>query len=141
MQVKFCTISCSRSWDLHKPKILEKVEWQSHLLSNFHKLLYTNLCHNTNTLTMFFFSTDIFIKLYLGHPKTCKSTKNWKLKMFTKTILSSTYTKERKKIRHVPGLFWNRNLFLSLPPPSSKFTQIIWSIACSAIYKSQRNCF
>ena len=32
-----------------------------------------------------------------GHPKTCKSIKDWKSKICTKPILSSIYVEESKK--------------------------------------------
>ena len=38
------------------------------------------------------------VKSCSGHPKTCKSIKNRKSKIFTKHILSSSYTDESKKL-------------------------------------------
>ena len=43
--------------------------------------------------------TDIFpeiVKSCSGYPKACKSIKNQKSKIFTKPILSSIYTEEKK---------------------------------------------
>ena len=37
------------------------------------------------------------VKLFSGHPKTYKSIKNRKSKIFTKPILSSVYTEESNK--------------------------------------------
>ena len=38
------------------------------------------------------------IKSYLGHPKSCKSIKNRKLKIFAKPILFSIYAEESENI-------------------------------------------
>ena len=60
-----------------------------------------NFCH-THTDTQTHRHTDRhfpeIVKSCSGHPKTCKSIKNRKSKIFTKPILSSTYIEESWKI-------------------------------------------
>ena len=41
------------------------------------------------------------VKSCSGHPKTCKSTKNRKSKIFKKPILSSVYVEENQKLLQV----------------------------------------
>ena len=54
--------------------------------------------------------TDIhfpeIVKSCSGHPKTCKSIKNWKLKNFTKPILSSIYIDKNKN-----GVLFNSKIY------------------------------
>ena len=38
------------------------------------------------------------VNSYSGHPKTCKSIKNCKSKIFTKPVFSSTYIEESKNL-------------------------------------------
>ena len=55
-----------------------------------------NFCHtHTDTQTGRHFSE--IVKSCSEHPKTCKSIENWKSKICTKPILSSTYIEESKK--------------------------------------------
>ena len=59
-----------------------------------------NFCH-THTDTQTHRQTDRHfpeaVKSCSGHPKTCKSIKNWKSKICTKPIFSSIYVEESKK--------------------------------------------
>ena len=41
------------------------------------------------------------VKSCSGHPKTCKSIKNWKPKICTKPIFSSTYIEESNNYIHI----------------------------------------
>ena len=106
------------------PKTLEKVRLQHYLLSDihqkvidtsvyfritlnikFHEFLY--ICSRAALATKFFSHThrhtetdrhfQEIVKSCSGHPKTCKSIKSRKSKIFMKPILSSIYIEERKK--------------------------------------------
>ena len=49
------------------------------------------------------------VKSCSGHPKMCKSIKNWKSKIFTKPMLSSIHIEENKKktVRFYQGCILN----------------------------------
>ena len=63
------------------------------------------------------------VKSCSGHPKTCKSIKNWKSKICTKPILSSTYIEEsnKKKVFKLQS-YWKFHQLIVL---TSSFTGII----------------
>ena len=65
-----------------------------------------NFCHR-HTDTQTHRQTDRhfpkIVKSCSGHPKTCKSIENRKSKIYTKSILSSTYIEESKKGKIAQG--------------------------------------
>ena len=125
--INFCFISSNRSRDLRIRKKLENVWLQGHLLNDFHqKMIDTNLCWVILNIKfhkiLFISSRAALFKKFLqhtqretdrhipetvkpcsGHPKTCKSIKKRKSKIFKKAIY---YIGESKKwffgISHYP---------------------------------------
>ena len=76
-------------------------------LSRKHRQTYRQVNRQTDRLI---FSRNSPI----GHPKTCKSMKSRKSKIFTKPILSSIYIKERKKIKNINLLLIKPFFFTSI---------------------------
>ena len=130
MYIDFCAILST--WNRYQciQKIPEKVRVQRHLLNDFHqKLIDIIFCLDTWNIKFYeillissrstlahktfvtYTQTDKhfpeMVNSYLGYPKTCKSMKNWKSKIFAKSIFSSIYIQESNK-KCLISLVWCR---------------------------------
>ena len=78
------------------------------------------------------------VNLFSGHPKTCKSIKNWQSKIFMKPILSSIYVEESKNhhwfSKHLVLLKQNKKKILSVCLFQSYIAKIYYPMLHIHIY-------